>query len=190
MRKGSYGNYTHQKSFFGIEIINNTAEKKDLRFLGMQHRHFQQKGVELRNLFNDTVYDDTDMTMLFDWLLSVGSIQAQSITFNSSLLYGAFSGKKFGVKATSYNGQPMYFERCLQSMIDHGQFNPTVVRLHTSVVIDAWTELSQTCIEAGERFIIIFNLGRDDSHSVMDDIVSKANNTFSKEKRRKILLIM
>ena len=52
-----------------IEIVNNTGETKHVKFLGYQHRHFMEKGVTIRNIFNDTLYDDGELTQLINMIM-------------------------------------------------------------------------------------------------------------------------
>lgn len=182
-------NFTHQKGYIGIEITNNTPETQDLKFLGIRHRHYRKNGVELKNIFNDTVYDDSDLTMLINWIMSVGRIQSTSVLLASSLTYGNMGKKILQLTETDYVGRQQAIDF---NWFSHAQpgFTYRSVRINHPFLISFMTEMSQTSIEAGEVVTIIFDLNKFHSEEQMDDIIAQCNRKFSKEKRRKILLSM
>lgn len=183
-------NYTHQRGFIGIEITNNTAEKQNLKFLGLRHRHYQKQGVVLKNILNDTIFDNSDITMLSDWIMSVGLLRINSIILHSSLMYGAFDGKAFSLTNTYATGRQENTRLLWNSYLNPYRHDNQQVKIINQFSLDWTTELMQTEIHAGEIVTIIFDLGRNHSEKEMDELYSKVNSQFSKSKRRKLLLIL
>jgi hypothetical protein len=180
--------YTHKKSIIGIEITNNSPETKNIRFLGLQHRHFRDKSISLKNIFDDTLFDDGELTMLINWIQSVGAIRVMMTSFNTSLSYRGFGDKCFSIK-NERNGASMMCPFHLTNYRDPQQLNQHAVSIPSVYVLDFFTELSQTEIEAGERLVIIFHLNPRERDS-LDTVIAEADKVFNKEKKRKILLII
>lgn len=172
--------------FMGLEIINNTPETQSLQFFGMAHRHHIWKSnLSIRTIFGDTVYEDKEMSLITHFLQDYHSLRIYATMFHTSLLYGAFNGKRFSVTVHGHR-----YDGCESRSFDLSKYtrenNPTRADLHEVFGMNFFAECEQTGIEAGERLLILFDLGNRNFH--MQDAVEKANKLYGSEKRRKILL--
>lgn len=173
------------RPLMGVEIINNDAESKDLKFLGMEHRwHMHRSGLSVRSILGDVIYEDSNMSILIDYLFQKRNTQVFSIIFHTSLLYGAFNGKSFQISSQEYGGkrQDNFHLSKYVNKIDS-----TKAEIETMFYADFRTHVEQTKIEPGERLMILFDLGSRQFHG-MEDMIEKANKLYGADKRRKILL--
>lgn len=171
----------------GVEIINNTAETHELKFLGAGHRHYMHKSpLSVRSILGDTVYEDRDLRILTDYIYEARYTRIFATLLNTSLLYGAFKGKRFSIKVRR-RFQDM--QSASFNVSEYVKDNSTSAEIDSMFEIDFFSEFEQTNIEAGERLMILFNLGSREFHG-MNDMIEKANKLYGEEKKKKILLIM
>ncbi len=182
--------HTHVKPVIGIEITNNTPEVQNLTFLGMYHRHKCNRMLKLRNIISDTLYDDHDLAMLNDWILSVGNICVNAIYFTTSLSYGMFDNKVFTVKVKDISGCENIAKFSLSNFFDVRQYRANYIRIDRQFILDFWTELSQTHIEPGEIFQIYFNLNTERYSDKFEKLIKESDQLFNKDQKRKLLLLM
>lgn len=171
----------------GLEIINNTPEVQSLKFFSELHRHHMHKtNLSVRSILGDTIYEDKDLSLLTHFIFDYRHLRIFATIFNTSLLYGSFKGKQFHVTEERYLNQER-IELDLSKYVNEA--NPMVAEIESMFTIGFRTELEQTGIEAGERLLILFDLGNR-NFSGSCDMVDKANHLFGAEKRKKILLML
>lgn len=172
----------------GLEIVNNTPEVQSLKFFSELHRHHMHKtNLSVRSILDDHVYEDRDLSLLTGFIFDYRQLRIFATIFNTSLLYGAFNGKRFSVNVRRRMGN---LESKSFNMSEYvKKDNPNAAEIASDFVIDFWTELEQTSIEAGERLLLLFDLGNRKFHG-MNDITERANKLFGAEKRKKILLML
>lgn len=172
----------------GLEIINNTAETQSLKFFSHLHRHHMARTpLSVRSILGDNVYEDKDLSLLTGFIFDYHSLRIFATVFNTSLLYGAFKGKRFQVTAhQTWNGTH-------NASFPVSDFvkkdNPTTAEIVECFMVNFTTELEQTNIEAGERLLILFDLGNRNIGGT-NEMIEKANMLYGAEKRRKILLTL
>ena len=201
--------YTHERSQFGIEITNNTSERQSLNFLGMYHRHkFDKNKLQVKTIAGDTLFDDTDMIMLSNWIQSVGIVNIGMTVFQTSLLYGSFNGKQFGIKSHDAFGNIGQRNLALSRYRQQHEFKTNITQIHEVYIIAWQTELSMTNIEPGEILIIVFFINMVRRRQVLDmtpqwehtnmrqeeanvDILLRdMEKKFGADKRKKLLLLI
>jgi len=171
-----------------IEIVNNTGETHDLTFLGMEYRHHLKKGISIKNVFDDTLYDDGELLQLSSMIMSA-PLMFSGIMFQTSLLYGGFSGKTFSIsKKNAMHGGSTLDNFVLHNYMSPATFSGQVLSIHKTFILDMFTELKQTSIKAGERLILILLPTRNDGR--IEDLVKGLEATLTKDKKRKFLFIV
>lgn len=172
----------------GLEIINSTAETQSLNVFSPMHRHYMAKTpLSVRSILGDNVYEDKDLSLLTGFIFDYHKLRVFGTIFNTSLLYGAFKGKRFSLTLhRRMNGQ-----QCASFDISERvkENDPTTAELHESFILDFFTELEQTRIEAGERLLILFDLGNRNIGGT-NKMIEKANSLYGADKRKKILLTL
>jgi hypothetical protein len=162
-----------------IEIKNNTHESACIQFLGMDHVPVP-KGITIRNIIGDTLYDDGNLLQLRNHIMAGGIMKARGTMFKSSFTYGGFGDKIFAAIHYSITGNPTCVPYRLSSFYDPRLYDPQVIKTHWAFLLDRNTSFSQSNILPGETFYILFYLDSQ-SNPQYDSLIANLEAQFEEE---------
>lgn len=89
---------------FAIEIFNHSPRAQELKFLGMNHRHFRNENLTLRGINNGSIVDYNKIMEALEQGINHGQFQyfrVGNIAFDSSLICDPYKEKYLTVTKSS-----------------------------------------------------------------------------------------